>query len=384
MGRMRVRDTARNRGQRDGGQRSAQQPRGHPARTRTTNPLDVRDWVVEKLPKEIYAELLRRIDNLDEAIRPYRVSLLRAGHALIEQPLRAWGLTGPIPNLPAYAEDHVARITAASIVSTYWDAHPYRPRCFLPSVQIIGVPWETLPNGVHVLDLDPALVRIALTKSPELKDLDRVSETPTLALYRLFGATQNLIRRLGPLALFNQLVQLTLFLFLATARQAPTKDAAERAADAADALLLEFLPDLSRQMTRTPERLTQMRQAFQQTHDHAIEIRKALEMTGVTSGILARARLLLGRRVNQSDLMRWQRMTVHAVAVDAFTMRHRLSVKAVRDQLRLGEKADEIGRTWAEFVTFLGGRPESEQQRILTALSPPAPPAPPPAAPSAK
>src|SRR5207245_1978630 len=91
-----------------------------------------------------------------------------------------------------------------------------------------------------------------------------------------------------------------------------------------------------------------------------------------------RARRLLGRRTRHSDLARWQRMTIHAIAVDIFAMRHRLSVKAVRDQLRLGEKADEIGRAWAEFVNFLAARPESEQQRILTALSPPAPPPPPP------
>ncbi len=279
--------------------------------------------MIGKLPEEIYEELVRRIENLDEAIRPHRATLLNVGHALIEQPLRAWGVTGTVPDLPAHAEDPVARITAASIVAGYWEAHEYRPRLFLPSIEIIGIPWETPSNVVHVLDLDPELIRIALAKSPELKDPNRGSETPALAFYRLFGAAQALIRRLGPLALFSQLVQFTLFAFLTGAHHAPSKQEAERAAEAADALLVEFLPDLSRQMTRTPDRLAQVRQAFQQTYARATLIRQELDTKGATSDILARARRLLGRGIGPSDLARWQRMTIHAMAVDAFVTRHR-------------------------------------------------------------
>ena len=138
-------------------------------------------------------------------------------------------------------------------------------------------------------------------------------------------------------------------------------------------------------MTRTPDRLAQMRQAFQQTHAHATQLRQALDTRGVATDSLARARRLLGRRIRPRDLARWQRMTAHAMAVDAFAMRHRLSAKAVRDQLRLAEKADDIGRAWGEFATFLAARPEAEQQRILTALSPlMPPPAPPSGTPSAQ
>ena len=291
MRRRSLRDTARNRGH--GARRAARPQRTRPARTRTTHPLDVRDWVIGKLPEEIYAELVRRIENLDETIRPHRATILNAGHALIEQPLRAWGFTGTVPNLPTPAEDPVARITAASIVSGYWEAHEHRSRQLLPSIQIIGIPWETPPNVVHVLDLDPELIRLAVAKSPEFKDLHRVLDTPALAFDRLFGAAQNLIRRLGPLALFSQLVQFTLFAFLTGAHHAPSKQQAERAADAADALLAEFLPDLSRQMTRTPDRLARLRQAFQQTYDRVTQIRQELDTEGVTAGLLARARRLL-------------------------------------------------------------------------------------------
>ena len=303
---------------------------------------------------------------------------------MIEQALRAWGWTGTVPEIPAQAEASVARSSAASIVSSYWDDHEYRPRRLLPSIQIVGIPWDLPPNVVHILDLDPALVLGAMTKSPELADLSQVSETPALALQRLFGATQNLIRRLGPLAVFNSLVQFALFAFLAGAHYAPTKNQAEHAAKAGEALLREFLPDLSRQMTRIPDRLAKMQRAFQQTYVHADRVRQELEAKGVTPSVLARARRLFGRRTRHSDLARWQRMTVHAMAVDALAAQHGLSGRAVRDQLRLADKADQIGTAWRQFVEHLASRPDAEQQRILTAFVLPTPqPVPPSPAPSA-
>lgn len=154
------------------------------------HPLEVRGWVIGKLPEEIDAELVRRIEHLDQAIRPYRSQLLDAAHALVEQPLRAWGFTDQVPRLPAEAEDPVARTTAASTVAAYWEVHEFRSGYVLPSIQIFGVPWDTPPNVVHVLDLDPDLIRIAMTKAPEFKHLQRVATTPALAFARLFGAAQ--------------------------------------------------------------------------------------------------------------------------------------------------------------------------------------------------
>ncbi len=385
MRRRAVKHTVWNAGLPGRARRAARQQRTRLARTRTTHPLDIRGWVGGKLPEEIYAELVQRIDNLDEVIKPYRTRLLLAGHALVEQPLRAWGLTGAIPQVPEHAEGPIVRIGAAGIVSDYWDAHPYQAGLFLPPILIIGPPWETPPNMVHILDLDPKLVRIAVTKSRELEQLDRVAETPSLALQRLFGAALGLIRRLGPPAVFTPLVQLALFVFLTGAHQAPSKVHAERAADAAGALLREFLPDLSRQLTRTPDRLAEMREAFQQTYAQATRIREEFDTAGVTPRLLARARGLLGRRTRPGELARWLRMTAHAMAVEAFAVRHHLSAKAVRDQLRLAEKAADIGGAWGEFVKFLAARPNAEQQRILATLLPPAlPPTPPSAARSAE
>jgi len=190
-----------------------------------------------------------------------------------------------------------------------------------------------------------------------------------------------LIRRLGPLAVLNPLVQFTLFTFLTGAHHAPSRQEAERAADAADALLREFLPDLSRQMSRTPDRLAQLQAAFQQTHDHAAQIHQALAATGVTSQLVARAQRVWGRRIRPSHLARWQRMTLHAMAVEAFATQNRASAETVRDQLRLAGKAEEIRTAWREFCTFLATRPIADQMRILGALSLPAPPLAPPPAP---
>jgi len=338
------------------------------------SPLEIRGWVMKLPPEEIHAEILHRIDALENGVKSYRDIFVRAGRLLTESALRRIGRPGPLPDLPAEAEDIAARGGAASIVATYWAEHEYRPGVFLPPVMSHGLPWDTFPDAIHVLDLDAGHIRTSLKHVPELKQLDavtleRISKQPHDALF-LLGAALRMVRARGPLAAFDGLVQVTLFIWLWSAHYAPTRKAAEFAADCAAELLDAFKPDLSRHMTRTPERLDELQRVFTETVEKVKRINHELRSEGLTKRVLALARNQIGPRIGRHDISRWQRMDTRTVATESLARERRISVKSLKEQLRLAEKAQAIDEAWDEFLVHLRTRPMAEQQRIQTALPP--------------
>jgi hypothetical protein len=264
---------------------------------------------------------------------------------------------------------------AATIVASYWAQQEHRPGVFLPPVMSRGVPWDTFPDAIHVLDLDPDQIRAALQHLAPFDTLDaaglaRLSEPPN-DLFLLFGSAQTTIRALGALAVFDPIVQVALFEWLRVAHYTPAKDEAAFAANHAAQLLDEFLPDLSRRMIRIPERLAEVDTALRKLVKKVEPVRQALRGEGLTTKVLAQARAELGARVTRLDLARWQRMDTRAIAIERLARARGRSVKAVAEQLRLAEKAAAIDQSWEEFLTYLRMLPEPQQRAIVNALPPP-------------
>ncbi len=368
-------------------------PRAGPpqrSRSRTVSPLEVRAWVADQPPEAMYTELRHRIAALDAGIASHRETFLQTGRALFESVLKRMGWpAAALPELPQGAQRLVVRGAAANIVVGYWAEHEYRPGAFLPPIMIRGVPWDTFPHAIHLLDLDvdrisTALEHIQLLGSADPSAVRQLSEAPHDALL-LLGAAQSTIRTLGPLAVFDPGVHAALFTWLRTAHYAPTKEEAAVAAKAAAGLLDEFLPDLSRRMTRTPERLDEVQGVFKDLLKKVERVMHALRSQGPTTQVLSLARAELGPGIARRDLAGWRRREARAVALERLAHARRGSVKALTEQLRLAEKAAAIDEAWEEFLTHLQTLPDAQQQAILTALPPlVASPAKPPGSPTEK
>jgi hypothetical protein len=338
------------------------------------SPLDLRAWVTKLPSEELYTELLRRIDALDTAIAPYRETFLHAGRALFESAVKRLGWLGALPELPEDAQHAVVRGGAATIVASHWAQQEYRPGVFLPPVMSRGVPWDTFPDAIHLLDLAPDEIRSALQHIAPFDALDaaglhRLREPPN-DLLLLFGSAQGTIRALGPLAIFDPGVHVALFEWLRIAHYAPMKEEAAFAADLAVQLLHEFLPDLSRRMIRTPDRLAEVDTALRDLIKKLELVMEALKAEGPTTKVLAKARAALGASVTRHDLARWQRMDSRAIALERLARARHRSVKAVAEQLRLAEKAADIEQAWQEFLKYLRTLPEPQQHAIVHALPP--------------
>jgi hypothetical protein len=76
-----------------------QQPRRPPAarRARRPHPLDIRGWVAEKSPDEIWAVLTQRIEAIQEVVEPHRARVEAFLQYFSDQVLRPLGLpSGPV------------------------------------------------------------------------------------------------------------------------------------------------------------------------------------------------------------------------------------------------------------------------------------------------
>jgi hypothetical protein len=215
-----------------------------------------------------------------------------------------------------------ARLIGANLVATYWHEHEYEAGAFLPRIVTIGAPWNTPPDAVHILDLSQKAVHKALSRLSG-HDKKRVaaslgsSLTPSDLFQIQVETALATIRQMGPAAVFDQWVLITLFICLMHARFGPKKDVARRAARDALRLLDAFRPDLSQRMTRVPEQLSELQTRLENLQNEAVKLRRTLDTIGPTDSVLSRARdRFRDGRLNRRDLARWQRMTPNAIAFE--------------------------------------------------------------------
>ena len=338
-------------------------------RLRTAHPLDIQGWVLELAPAEIYMELVRRIEALDAAIRPYRDGLVRGSRVVAERLIgQLEGRVPPLDPLPSHADIAVARLIGANIVADYWADRPYASRRCLPPIVTVGVPWAVWPDRVHVLDLSPELTRRALLRSRALADIDRATRAPAPwpPAPALLGASAMVfVRLLHSAAVLVPVFQQALYTLLVTAHYAPEKPDAEAAARMAASLFHALLPDLSRHMTRRPDQLVQVRRAFEATLAKTTRLHAALATAGVTPAGVSLARALFGARVSRKDVTRWVGQPARDLALAALAAQLHKTRKTLQDQLRLWEKADGVRESWQEFLRDWATRSEAERHRAL-------------------
>ncbi len=334
-----------------------------------------------ELPEEaIQQELLSRIEALDTAIAPYRETMVRLELSIWERIIRRWaGSDVVLPEVPRDVQEATIRMRAASFVAAHWDQHPYRGKLYLPPIMTVGHPSHPLPDMVHILDLDPTLVRKAIVQgrlSERLRTIaPQLNETqPNADDQDLEGLLVDLalgeIHMWKAWAMFQPVAQLVLFECLFKAHYGETLSVAEENADRVNDLFDAFLPDLSKYMTRRPDRLAALRHTFNEIHRKPDRLQSDLASQGPTQAVLSIARDLLGRRLTLRDLHRWhrERKGSRAIALDVLATTLKVKPKTLVDQLSLAEQAQEISETWDRFLTFLSTRPESEQRKLLSAF----------------
>jgi len=338
-------------------------------RFRTAHPVHIRQWVIENPPEHIYAKLVRRRDALDEAIRPAREALVEGSRRAAERLVRQLeGTAQPLPDAPREVDDAVARLIAANMVAAYWAEHPYDGARCLPSIMTVGTPWAVWPNMVHVLDLSPELIRLAIERGGSLDALDRDASTLHQAqpgLVTLHATAVSLVRLLKSGAVLVPLFQQALYAVLVVAHYAPQKQDAEEAARMATSLFAELVPDLSRHMTRGPDQLAQLQQMFQDTVEQATRLQAALTAEGATPRVVALARQRFGLRVDRRALQRWAQQDARSIARHILGDRLKKSRKTLQDQLRLAEQAQDIQESWNEFLTYFATLPDLQRRRAI-------------------
>jgi hypothetical protein len=338
-------------------------------RLRTVHPVHIRQWVIESPPEHIYAELVRRRDALDEAIRPAREALVQGSRLAAERlVLQLAGTAQPLPEPPREVDEAVARLIAANMVAAYWTEHSYDGPLCLPPIMTVGAPWTVWPDMVHVLDLSPELIRLAIERGGNLDALDRdasILHQAQPGLFTLHGTAVSLVRLFKSGAVLVPMFQQALYAVLVVAHYAPEKKDAEDAARMATSVFAELLPDLSRHMTRGPDQLAHLAQMFQDTVRKVTRLQVALSAEGATPHVVSLARKLLGRRVDRRDLQRWTHHDARSIARDILGGRLKKSRKTLQDQLRLAEQAHDIQESWNEFVTYFATLPEPERRRAI-------------------
>jgi len=338
-------------------------------RLRTVHPVYIRQWVIESPPEHIYAELVRRRDALDEAIRPAREALVQGSRLAAERlVLQLAGTAQALPEAPREVDDAVARLIAANMVAAYWADHPYDGSRCLPPIMTVGTPWAVWPDMVHILDLSPDLIGLAIERGGSLDALDRDAralQQSQPGLFTLHAIAVSLVRLLKSGAVLVPVFQQALYAVLVAAHYAPQKRDAEEAARMATSVFAELLPDLSRHMTRGPDQLAQLEQMFQDTVRKATSLRVALSAEGATLRVLSLARKLLGPRVDRRALQRWAHHDARSIARDILGGRLKKSRKTLQDQLRLAEQAHDIQESWHEFVIYFATLPEPQRRRAI-------------------
>jgi hypothetical protein len=345
-------------------------------RTRASAPLDIRRWVIEIPTEELYDELDRRVAALQQVGERSADIFLEGGKRLASL---TQGLLGHSSDLRAPTADErelLIRACGADVVAGHWRQREYRPKTLLPPIMTAGVPWATLPDHIHVLDLSPQRIRAAMPKKSELRALASAQRNLTSAdnVHFLLAASHRIIGQLGPRALFSPIVLLALFYWLSIARYASRSDEAQYAASVADTLLDAFRPNLSLRRSRTPDRLLETQEQFRTLLIRSRQLKHMQRSQDPLPVILAKARDWLGGRVDRRDLERWRGMSAEAVATEllkeAYRGRWRISEKSLRDYRRLAAQSQDVDEAWLAFTEHLKQRSDADQRRIITALPP--------------
>jgi hypothetical protein len=358
---------------------------GRNTRKRVAAPLDIRGWVTEfSTEAEIYEELDRRIRALQHVGEASADVFLEGTSRLVSATLRLLGRGSEAREFTPDERALLIRAIGADIAAGYWTQREYRRGVLLPPIMTAGVPWDTLPDHIHVLDLSAQDIRAAASRTSSdvallssiQRQLTAVDDVPFL-----IGAAHRIIRQRGPWAVLNPIVPIALFHCLIAARYARDSEEAQHAARYADSLLDGLRPNLRQRRSRTPARLLDMQEQFRVLLDRSLQLKHLLDSGEPLRVTLAKSRDWFGARVDGRDLDRWRSMTADAIATElirgAQRGRRGISEKSLRDYRHLAYKAQEIDETWHGFITYLHQRPERERRHIETALplisSPPAP-----------
>src|SRR5215475_10922733 len=341
-------------------------------RARTDSPLALRSWVNKLSEEEMSSELIRRIAALERGGTPFSLNLSALLHSMLQQVTSIFGQPGGDLDFPGGFDRTLARMIGANLVVAYFDQHEYQAGMFLPRITTIGAPWNIPPDAIHVLDLSVNRIEEALSPARADTPQKGVSANPSDGSWGPFELFQIQvesalagIRQLGPAAVFDKWILLTLFICLTHARYSASDEEAKHAAFDANRLLDQFRPDLPQRMKRVPERLSDLQKRFQELHDGAVELRNTLDALGPTGPVLSRARDRFGGRVDRRDLTRWQRMTPDAIAREILALECKLTPKAVLDKLRLAKQAKSIDEAWGDFQIHLTTLPNEIRHRIL-------------------
>lgn len=316
---------------------------------------------------------------------PLWAPILDLTRQLATTTLVTMGVAVDLPQLSAEQDRALARHAVANIAAEYWRQHEYRPGVLLPPIQTVGVAWELAQDRIHILDLPPQAIKVALAAARRSARSvgnvhGRTLAEPITQFHVQVHAALATIEQLGPWALGSSLPLITLLRCLILARYSPDRDEALIAAQAADALLDALRPDLSRRMTRTVYRLTELRTRVVETHKAVIDIHDRLAPLGPNRELLTRARQAFGTTLTMQALRRWRRMNPLAIARQLVARELRCSEKALRDLLALAERLQDIDAVWTQFGTYLRTLPADQQRQLVTALPllvPPEPEKPP-------
>jgi len=346
-------------------------PQGR-SRTRTGSPAEFRSWVTEHTPEKIRSELLRRVQNLSLA-KPLWVPILGLTRQLASTTLQTMDFSVELPPLSAEQGQALTRHAVANIAAEYWRHHEYRGGILLPPIQTVGVPWEVAQDRIHVLDLPPQAIKVALAATRRAARSFRQSrgrnlKDPITRFHFQVSAALITIGQLGPWALGSSLPLLTLLRCLILARDSPHGDEALMAAEAADTLLDALRPDLSRRMTRTPYRLRELWEQFVETHKAVSDIHDRLVSSGPNHELLARARKLSGTMLTAKGLRCWQSMSPVVIARQLVARELRCSDKVLRDCLALAGRLADTNAAWTRFLAYLKTLPANQQRQLVTAL----------------
>ncbi len=343
------------------------------SRTRTASPAEFRSWVTRHVPEQIRTELLQRIRNLEELAKPLWTPIRDLTRHLATTTLGTMGVTVNFPPLSPEQDRALARHAVANIAAEYWRQHEYRPGVLLPMLQTVGVPWDVAQDRIHVLDLPPQAIRVALAAAAKSTRRLRNArgpglENPIAQFHFQVAAALSTIGQLGPWALGSALPLITLLRCLVLARYSPSREEALVAAGAADALLDALRPDLSRRMTRTPYQLRELRARFIEIHQAVLDLHDGLRASGPSRALLTRAKQRFGATITMQHLRRWRGMDPLAIARQLGGRELGRSEKALRDLLALAERLEETDTAWVTFVDYVKTLPEDQQRQLLTAL----------------
>jgi len=313
---------------------------------------------------------------MDDAVEPYRDVIGRSMYPLLDEIMKTLGFP-PGLRTPE-ATGWLARLMAWNTVASYWSEHPLRGK-YLPRIATRGLPWDLLPDEIHVLDLPPEQSRRALRESRFLQDLSQLTShppedrdgTPTLSISdELVSAAIHEIRFGRAEAFFNPLVVVVTYELLKTAHYSPRLEERRQAVGRLVAVFGAFAPDLSQHISRREDQLVPRLEAYETLSAALDPLLRDLRAQGPTTALVDQFRACVDPRVTPSQLKRWSKTSASTLAMAVVAGRCRLSPKTLADQLTLARTARRIQNAWGNYQATI-------PPTAASAYDPSSPPSPP-------